>query len=48
MRAGQGPRTIAANGKPASGKLLSALTKLVQDELPLGSPEARTLEDSSY
>ena len=47
MRAGKGPRTAAANGKPASGKLLSASTKLVQDELPPGSPEARSLEDSS-
>ena len=47
MRAGKGPRTAAANGKPASGKLSSASTKLVQDELPPGSPEARSLEDSS-
>ena len=47
MRAGKGPRTAAANGKPASGKLLSASTKLVKDELPPGSPEARSLEDSS-
>ena len=47
MRAGKGPRTAAANGKPASGKLLSASTKLVQDELPPGSPDARSLEDSS-
>ena len=28
VRAGKGPRTAAANGKPASGKLLSASTKL--------------------
>ena len=28
MRAGKGPRTTAANGKPASGKLSSASTKL--------------------
>ena len=47
MRAGKGPRTAAANGKLASGKLLSASTKLVRDELPPGSPEARSLEDSS-
>ena len=47
MRASKGPRTIVANGKPASGKLSSTLTKLVQDELPLDSPEARSLEDSS-
>ena len=47
MRAGKGPKTAATNGKPASGKLLSASTKLVQDELPPGSPEARSLEDSS-
>ena len=47
MRAGKGPRTAAANGKPASGKLLSASTKLIQDKLPPGSPEAGSLEDSS-
>ena len=47
MRAGKRPRTAAANGKPASSKLSSASTKLVQDELPSGSPEARSLEDSS-
>ena len=47
MRAGKGPRTAAANGKPASDKLLSASTKLVQDQQPPGSPEARSLEDSS-
>ena len=47
MRAGKGPKIVAANGKPASGKLLSTSTKLVQDELPPGSPEARNLEDSS-
>ena len=28
VRAGKGPRTAAANGKPASGKLSSASTKL--------------------
>ena len=47
MRVGKGPRTAAANEKPASGKLLSASTKLIQDELPPGSPEARSLKDSS-
>ena len=47
MRANKGPRTAAANGKPASGKLLSASTKLVHDELLPGSPEARSFEDSS-
>ena len=47
MRAGKGPRTAAANGKPASDKLLLASTNLVQDELSLGSTEARSLEDSS-
>ena len=41
------PRTAAANGKPANGKLLSASTKLVQDELLPGSPEAKSLEDSN-
>ena len=47
MRAGKGPRTVAANGKPASGKLSSTSPKLVQDELPPDSLEARSLEDSS-
>ena len=47
VRAGKGPKTTAANGKPASGKLLSASTKLVQDKLSPGSSEARSLEDSS-
>ena len=47
MRAGKKPKTAAANKKPTSGKLSSASTKLVQDELPLGSLEARGLEDSS-
>ena len=47
MRAGKGPRTAAANEKPASGKLLSALPKLVQDELLPGSLEARSIKDSS-
>ena len=47
MRVGKGPRTTAANEKPVSGKLSSASTKLVQDKLPLGFPEARSLEDSS-
>ena len=47
VRAGKGPRTAAANEKPASGKLLSASTKLVYDELPPSSPEAKSLEDSS-
>ena len=47
MRVDKGPKIAAANGKPASSKLLSASTKLVQDELPFGFPEARSLEDSS-
>ena len=47
MRVGKGLKTSAANWKPASGKLLLALTKLVQDELPPGFLEARSLEDSS-
>ena len=47
MRAGKGPRTAAANGKPASSKLSSASTKLVQDELPPDCPEVKSLEDSS-
>ena len=47
MTVGKGPRTTAANGKPASGKLLSVSPKLVQDELPPSSPEAKSLEDSS-
>ena len=46
-KAGKEPRTAAANGKPVSGKLSLVSTKLVQDELPPGSPKARTLEDSS-
>ena len=47
MRADKGPRTAAANRKPASGKLSSALTKLVQDELPPGFSKARSFVDSS-
>ena len=47
MRADKGPRTAAANGKPANGKLLSASTKLVQDELPPGFLEAKSLENIS-
>ena len=47
MRAGKRPKTAAANGKPASGKLLSASTQLIQDEIPPGSLKARSLEDSS-
>ena len=47
MRAAKRPRTAAANGKPASCKLSLTSTKLVQDELPPGSPKARSLEDSS-
>ena len=47
MKAGEGPRIVAANGKPANGKLLLVLTKLVQDELLSGSPKAKSLEDSS-
>ena len=39
--------TTAANGKPASGKLLLASTKLVQDEPLPNSPEAGSLENSS-
>ena len=47
MRADKGPRTVIANGKPASGKLSLALPKQVQDELPPDSPEAKSLEDRS-
>ena len=47
MRLGKGPKTAAANGKSASGKLLSASTKLVQDKLPPSSLKAKNLEDSS-
>ena len=47
MRVDKGPRTVAANEKPTSSKLLSASTKLVQNELPPGFPEARSFEDSS-
>ena len=47
MRAGKRLKTAAANGKPASGKLLSASTKLVQDELLPNSPKAKNLENSS-
>ena len=47
MRAGKRPRIAAANGKPASGKLLLASIKLIQNELPPGSPETRSLGDSS-
>ena len=47
MRRGKKPRTATAYGKLASGKLLSASTKLVQDELSSGSPEASSLEDSN-
>ena len=47
MRVDKRPRTAAANGKLASGKLLLASTKLVQDKLSPGSPETRSLEDSS-
>ena len=39
--------TIAANEKPVSGKLWLVSTKLVQDELPLGSSKDGSLEDSS-
>lgn len=46
MSAGKGPTTTAANVKPATSKLLLELTKLVQDELPPGSPEVRILENS--
>ena len=47
MKAGKKPRTAAVNGKPASGKLLLASTKLGLDKLLLASSEARSLEDSS-
>ena len=47
MRAGKGSRTVVANGKLASGKLLLASTKLVQNELLPGSPEAKSHENSS-
>ena len=48
MRVSKRPRTAAANGKLASGKQLSAvLTKLIQDELSPGAPEARHLKASS-
>ena len=47
MRAGKGPRTAAANGKPASGKLSLTSPNLVQDKLPPVSPETRSLEDSN-
>ena len=47
MKAGKKLRNIATNKKPVSDKLLSATTKLVQDKLPPGSPEAWSLEDSS-
>ena len=44
---GKRSETTTANEKPASGKILSALTKLVQDKLPPGFPEVRSHEDSS-
>ena len=47
MRVSKGPRTAAANAKPASGKLSSASSKLVQNELSPGSPEAVSLENNS-
>ena len=47
MRVGKGPKTATANGKPASGKLLLASTKMVQDKLLPGSLEARSLKNSS-
>ena len=47
MRIAKELKTAAANGKPPSGKLLLALTKLVEDELPPGSLEVRSFEDSS-
>ena len=46
MRAGKKPRIAVANGKTANGKLLLVSTKLVQDELSPGFPEARSFEDS--
>ena len=47
MRVDKGLKIAAANRKPASGKLSLTLTKLVQDELPPGSPKVRSLKDSS-
>ena len=47
MRVDKGPGTAVPNRKPTNGKLSSASTKLVQDKLSPGSPEARSLEDSS-
>lgn len=47
MGAGKNSKTAAANEKLASGKLLLASTKLVQDQLPLGSLKAKSCEDSS-
>ena len=47
VRVGKEPRIAVADEKLASGKLLSASTKLVQDELLPGSSKARSLEDSS-
>ena len=47
MRVSKGSKTAATNEKPPRGKLLSALTKLVQDELLPNFPETRSLKDSS-
>ena len=47
MRLGKGPRPATGNRILASGKLLLASTKLVQDKLPPGSLEAKSREDSS-
>ena len=47
MKANKGPRIAATNRKPASNKLLSVSTKLVQEDLLPGCPEARSLKDSS-
>lgn len=47
MKASKRPKTAATNRKAASGKLLLALTQLVQDKLPFASPKARSPENSS-
>ena len=47
MRVSKRPRIAATNEKPVSSKLSSVLTKLVQNELLLGSLETKSLEDSS-
>ena len=47
MMACKGPKTAGANRKPRNSKLSLASTKLVQDKLLSGSPEARSLKDNS-